>query len=111
MSGQVRLTIPILLVAALASCSTPPGNALTDRQAAQVARRLSSPRQRSADGLLRAAVGTNGADPNLQVVEAEDLPAKEIEDALARLVFSHPHRRQLLRGDLRRHARTGDGLL
>ncbi len=82
-----RLTCSVLFVAALSSCSTPPGNALTDREVAQVVRRISSPRQGSAEGLVRAAVGPHGADPRLQVVVAEDLRAEKIEDALARLVF------------------------
>lgn len=87
MNRGVRLACAALVVAALSSCSRPPGNALTDREAAEVVRRISSPRQGTADGLVRAAVGTDGANPRLQVIEAENLRAKRIDDALARLVF------------------------
>jgi hypothetical protein len=78
----------LALVAVLASCSTPPGNAQTDRVAATVATAISSPRQRSADGLVRAALATTaGEQSDLVVIEAKDIDAHQIADPLARLVF------------------------
>ena len=55
--------------------------------------RISWPRQNSADGLVRAAVGTSaGTDSgNSVVVEAEDLHADKTGDPIARLVFRFHH--------------------
>jgi len=80
--------IGLALIAALASCSTAPGNAETDRVATVVAMAISSPRQDSADGLVRAALATTaGRDARLRVVQAEALDADRLVDALALLVF------------------------
>jgi len=76
------------LLAVLASCATSPGNAETDRIAATVARAISSPRQSSANGLVRAALATHAAQASrLTVVEAEELHADKVADPFARLVF------------------------
>lgn len=49
---------------------------------------ISSPRQRSADGLVRAALATTaGEQSDLVVIEAKDVDAHKIADPLARLVF------------------------
>lgn len=79
----VRL-IAFALIATLASCS--PGNAQTDKVATTVADAISSPRQGSADGLVRAALGAT-ENQDFTVLEAEDLDADKIDDPLARLVF------------------------
>lgn len=76
-----------LVVLALSSCAAPPGNAQTDQAAAEAARRISFPRQHSADALVRAAVGTSGSQGGFSVVQAKDLDAHDLSDPLARLVF------------------------
>ena len=83
-----RAVCALALVAVLASCGTSPGNAETDRIAATVARAISSPRQSSADGFVRAALATHaGQALRLTVIEAEELHANKVDDPLARLVF------------------------
>ncbi len=82
-----RGLIAVALIVTLASCSSAPGNASTDRQAAEAANRISWPRQSSADALVRAAVGTSEISAGFQVVEADDLDAGKLGDPLARLVF------------------------
>lgn len=78
----------LAMVAALASCSTAPGNDETDRVATTVATAISYPRQDSADGFIRAALDTTAAkDSRLTVVDAEEIHARELVDPLARLVF------------------------
>lgn len=60
----------------LASCSTATGNAETDRIATTVAKAISSPRQDSADELVRAARATHaGKLAQLVVIEATDVDA------------------------------------
>jgi hypothetical protein len=76
-----------VLALVASSCSSPAGDAQTDKSAAAAARRISSPRRHSADALVRAAVGTSGVPGDLAVLTAEDLRAKAIADPLARLVF------------------------
>ncbi|MGI8808443.1 MAG: hypothetical protein ACR2KK_11465 [Acidimicrobiales bacterium] len=89
---SVRRTLGgLVLTAALASCSgivETPQMAETARIATTVAKAISFPRQESADGLVRAALGTHaGQDSRLTVVEAKELHADKIADPLARLVF------------------------
>jgi hypothetical protein len=53
-----------------------------------VAAAISSPRQRSADGLVRATLATTaGEQSDLVVIDAKDVVAHKIADPLARLVF------------------------
>lgn len=78
----------LAVLAVLAGCSTAPGTAETDRIATVVADAISSPRQDTADGFVRAALATRaGADSRLIVVEVEELHADELVDPLARLIF------------------------
>ncbi|MEA2220095.1 MAG: hypothetical protein QOJ35_2721 [Solirubrobacteraceae bacterium] len=78
----------VALIAALASCSSAAGNAETDRVAGTVATAIGSPRQESADGLVRAALATAaGRDARLRVVAADALSAAKPADPRARLVF------------------------
>jgi hypothetical protein len=78
----------LALTAALSSCSTATGNAETDRIATTVAQAISSPRQASAVGLVRAARVTRaGKLGQLVVIEATDVDADRIVDPLARFVF------------------------
>ncbi len=83
-----RVAGALALLAVVASCATSPGNAETDRIADTVARAISSPRQSSANGFVRAALATHaGQDSRLTVVDAEELHATKVADPLARLVF------------------------
>lgn len=97
MTVPVRLLLCCLggltVLVALASCSMAAGNASTDREAETMVNRLSFPRQKSADGLVRAARGTSAGtmSGNSVVVEAEELRADKIEDPFARLVFKFHH--------------------
>jgi len=76
------------LLAVVVSCGRSPGNAETDRIADTVARAISSPRQNSADGFVRAALATHaGQASQLTVVEAEELHANKVADPFVRLVF------------------------
>lgn len=83
----------LAVIGALAACSTaamssPPGNAETDRVATIVSDAISFPRQDSANGFALAAMATSaGRSSTLTVVEAEEIQADTIDDALARLVF------------------------
>jgi len=78
----------LALIAVLASCSTAPGNAETDRVATVVATAISQKRLDSMDGYVRAALATRaGRDSRLTVVEADELHADQLVDPLARLVF------------------------
>jgi hypothetical protein len=83
----------LTVVVTLGSCSMAVGNASTDQEAETMVHRLSFPRQNSADGLVRAAVGTSAGtnSGNSIVVEAEDLHADKTGDPIARLVFRFHH--------------------
>jgi len=83
----------LTVLVALASCSMAAGNASTDQEAEAMVKRLSFPRQESADGLVRAARGTSAGtmSGNSVVVEAEELRADKTEDPFARLVFRFHH--------------------
>ncbi len=84
-----RVSIALGALALLTSCSGGADNAEMQRRATTVARAISSPRQSSADGLVRAALSTSAAQntDSFRVVEAKDMKAKEIHDPFARLVF------------------------
>lgn len=88
-----RLAIGVVgSVAVLGACTTTetdtPGNAETDRIAQVVADAISHPRQKTADGLVRAALATNaGQDGRLVVIAADDIEADELTDPLARVVL------------------------
>lgn len=82
-----RLILSLVLLVAIASCSRPAGTTGTDREAELLMRQLSSPRQPSAKALARAAVFKMRNDNGSAVLEAEQIPAKKIDDPLARLVF------------------------
>ncbi len=88
-----RVTIAMVVLALLASCSRGAGTAEMQRQATTVARAISSPRQSSADGLVRAALSTSTAQntDSFRVVEAKEMKAKEIHDPFAQLVFWFHH--------------------
>lgn len=94
---RVRLLVSCLggltVLVPLASCSMAAGNASTDQEAQTMVDRLSFPRQKSADGLVRAARGTSAGtmSGNSVVVEAEELRADKIDDPFARLVFRFHH--------------------
>lgn len=78
----------LAVIAAVASCSTTPGNADTDRIATVVAEAISFPRQDSAAGLVGAALATKaGKTSSLMVIEMEELAAADLVDPFARLVF------------------------
>lgn len=83
----------LTVVVTLGSCAMAAGNASTDQEAETMVHRLSFPRQKSADGLVRAAVGTSAGtnSGNSIVVEAEDLHADKTGDPIARLVFRFHH--------------------
>jgi hypothetical protein len=83
----------LTVLVALAACSVAAGDSSTDRQAEEITHRISYPRQNSADGLVRAAVGTSaGTDHgNSVVVAAEDFHADKTGDRFARLVFRFHH--------------------
>ena len=83
-----------LTAVALASCSMAAGDASTDQEAETMVKRISWPRQQSADGLVRAAVGTSAGtnSGNSVVVKAEDLHADKLGDPIARLIFRFHHK-------------------
>jgi len=97
------MTIPLRLLAgrlsgltvvlALSSCSLAAGSSVTDHEAEAMVHRISYPVQQSADGLVRAAVGTSAGtnDGKSVVVEAKDLHADKTGDPFARLVFRFHH--------------------
>lgn len=80
----------LALIAVLTSCSVAakPGNAETDRIVDVVTTAIADPRVDTAEGVVRAALGTDaGEDGRLTVVEMEELDAAELVDPMARLVF------------------------
>jgi hypothetical protein len=83
----------VTAVVALSSCSMAAGSSVTDQEAEAMVHRISYPRQQSADGLVRAAVGTSAGtnSGSSVVVRAEDLHAGKLGDPIARLVFRFHH--------------------
>jgi hypothetical protein len=73
----------------LTSCSSPPGDAESDRQARTLADAIAYPHQEDAAGFARAALATNlGKSGNFTVLEATDLPNNNgAEEPMARMVW------------------------
>ena len=87
-TGTLAGVLGLVAVAAGCSGAIAAGSAETDRIAEVVSVAISHPRQDSAAGYARAALATRaGQDGRLRVVTIEELPADELTDPLARLVF------------------------
>ncbi|GAA4011374.1 hypothetical protein GCM10022247_37210 [Allokutzneria multivorans] len=73
----------------LTSCSAPPGDATTDRQAVTLADAISYPRQDSAMDFARAALAVWKGDGKLAVLEVKEIPVPDRSPSkqFARLVI------------------------
>ncbi|MCP3804612.1 hypothetical protein NLX83_35610 [Allokutzneria sp. A3M-2-11 16] len=66
----------------LTSCSSPPGDAETDRQANTLASAISYPRQDSAAGFARAALAVwKGNGAQLAVLDMQEIPRTDLDPA------------------------------